>query len=74
VWDTGNDKNAALLNGVSGHARLFSCAQDLSRFAQLLLNGGEFHSIRILQKSTVDLFTRKQKGSSSPSAPCCMMR
>jgi beta-N-acetylhexosaminidase len=65
VWGTVHDENAALLNGVAGHAGLFSTARDLARFAQLLLNGGEMDSVRILQKSTIDLFTHKQRGSES---------
>ncbi len=65
VWGTVHDENAALLNGVAGHAGLFSTAQDLSRFAQMLLNGGELNGVRVLQKSTVDQFTKKQKGSES---------
>ena len=37
-----HDENAYALGGVAGHAGLFSTAADLSMFAQMMLNGGEY--------------------------------
>ena len=58
-----HDENAFALGGVAGHAGLFSTAADLSLFAQLLLNGGEYGGVRIIADSTVKLFTRRTSGS-----------
>ncbi|HJU90306.1 MAG TPA: serine hydrolase [Gemmatimonadaceae bacterium] len=58
-----HDENAYALGGVSGHAGLFSTAADLSIFAQMLLNGGEYNGVRILSDSTVRLFTNRAAGS-----------
>ena len=54
-----HDRNAAALGGVAGHAGLFSTAADLSIFAEMLLNGGTYHGVRIVRDSTVALFTRR---------------
>ncbi|HEU5175463.1 MAG TPA: serine hydrolase [Gemmatimonadaceae bacterium] len=58
-----HDENAFALGGVAGHAGLFSTATDLSVFAQMMLNGGEFNGIRLLKPETVELFTRRTAGS-----------
>jgi CubicO group peptidase (beta-lactamase class C family) len=57
-----HDENAFVLGGVAGHAGLFSTAADLSVFAQMLLNGGEYNGVRIVSDSTVALFTRRVAG------------
>lgn len=44
----------------SGGAGLVSTVKDYSRFAQMLLNGGELDGARILKKETVDLMTKSQ--------------
>src|SRR5947207_12393651 len=44
-----------LLGGVAGHAGLFSTADDLAIYAQMLLNQGEFKGKRILSPATVRL-------------------
>jgi uncharacterized protein YbbC (DUF1343 family)/CubicO group peptidase (beta-lactamase class C family) len=53
-----HDENAFALGGVAPHAGLFSTAGDLSRFAQMLLNGGVLAHRRIVSRDTVELFTR----------------
>jgi len=58
-----HDENAYALGGVAGHAGLFSTAADLSVFAQMMLNGGEYNGVRILADSTVQLFTRRAAGT-----------
>jgi CubicO group peptidase (beta-lactamase class C family) len=58
-----HDENAYVLGGVAGHAGLFSTAADLSIFAQMMLNGGEYNGVRIVSDSTVALFTRRAAGS-----------
>src|SRR5688572_6116054 len=58
-----HDENAYALGGVAGHAGLFSTAADLSIFAQMMLNGGEYNGIRILSDTVVALFTRRTAGT-----------
>lgn len=59
-----HDENAYALGGVAGHAGLFSTASDLSVFAQMLLNNGEFNGTRIVADTTVALFThRAERGT-----------
>lgn len=54
-----HDQGAAMLGGVSGHAGLFSNAQDLAVVFQMLLNGGSFNGERYLQPSTINYFNTK---------------
>ncbi len=55
-----HDPLAAAQGGVSGNAGLFSTAADLSRFAQMMLNGGELDGVRILKEETVKAMTSIQ--------------
>ena len=57
-----HDENAYALGGVAGHAGLFSTAADLSVFAQMMLNGGEYNGVQIISKPTVDLFISRAVG------------
>lgn len=51
-----HDQTAALMGGVSGHAGLFSNANDLAKLFQMLLNGGTYGEEKFLEKSTIDYF------------------
>ncbi len=55
-----HDENTWAMGGVSGHAGLFSTVEDLSRFCQMLLNGGFYVNKRLLRPETVALFTSRQ--------------
>jgi beta-N-acetylhexosaminidase len=55
-----HDENAALLGGVSGHAGLFSNANDMAKLAQMLLNKGSYGGKEYLKPETVHLFTKYQ--------------
>ena len=55
-----HDPLAAMQGGVSGNAGLFSTVADLSRFAQMMLNGGELDGVRILKDTTIRNMTRIQ--------------
>jgi CubicO group peptidase (beta-lactamase class C family) len=48
-----HDPRAFCLGGVAGHAGVFSTAQDVARWCQMLLNGGELDGHRILKAETV---------------------
>ncbi|WP_433162332.1 serine hydrolase [Kribbella sp. CA-247076] len=53
VWGSVHDENAWSLDGVAGHAGVFSTADDLAILAQTLLNGGSYRGARILKESSV---------------------
>lgn len=53
-----HDPTAYRMNGEAGHAGLFSTADDLARYCQMILNGGILDGQRILSPSTVALMTR----------------
>ena len=54
------DPIAGRLSGITGHAGVFSTAHDLSRFAAMILNGGELDGQRVLKKETVDMMISPQ--------------
>jgi CubicO group peptidase (beta-lactamase class C family) len=68
------DENASVMDGVAGHAGVFSTATDLATFAHSLLVGGA----PILRPETIALFTRRESspahtsralGWDTPSSP-----
>jgi beta-N-acetylhexosaminidase len=59
-----HDMGAAMFGGVSGHAGLFSTAEDLGILFQMLLNGGIYKGHRYFKRATVDLFTDKNSAIS----------
>ena len=52
-----HDPTSFRMNGVAGHAGLFSVADDLARFCQMLLNGGELDGKRVMSAQTVARMT-----------------
>jgi beta-glucosidase-like glycosyl hydrolase/CubicO group peptidase (beta-lactamase class C family) len=58
-----HDMGAAMLGGVSGHAGLFSSANDLAKIFQMLLNGGSYAGQEYLKPETVRLFTTRYAAS-----------
>lgn len=60
-----HDETAALLGGVAGHAGLFSTANDLSKFMEMIINKGIYNNQRIIKQETVDIFTQKKSDQSS---------
>ncbi|WP_231427881.1 serine hydrolase [Pedobacter sp. Leaf250] len=59
-----HDQGAALAGGVSGHAGLFSSANDLAIIYQMLLNKGTYGGTQYFKPETVDMFTSKQSNVS----------
>lgn len=49
------DGNAWALDGVAGHAGLFSSAHDLAVFGQMMLDGGAYDGTRVLSERAVKL-------------------
>lgn len=59
-----HDPAAAMLGGVSGHAGLFSTAEDLGHLMQMLGDGGSYKGHRYLSDSTINKFTAYQRKDS----------
>lgn len=58
-----HDQNAARLNGVAGHAGLYSTGRELALFAQMQLRRGTLDDgVALLRPETVDAFTRPGRG------------
>ena len=66
IWLRGqvHDPTSYRMNGVAGHAGLFSTANDLAIYCQMILNGGTYHGVRILSPMTVAEMTRPRVISS----------
>jgi uncharacterized protein YbbC (DUF1343 family)/CubicO group peptidase (beta-lactamase class C family) len=60
LWGEVHDPTARRMGGVAGHAGLFSDARDLSIFCQMLLNGGTYHGVHILNPLTIEKMTTPQ--------------
>ena len=57
LWGQVHDPTAHRMNGIAGHAGLFSTADDLARYCQMLLNGGTLDGKRIMSAQTVAKMT-----------------
>ncbi len=53
-----HDEGAAMMNGVSGNAGLFSTANELGVIYQTFLNDGYYNGKKIFNSSTITLFTQ----------------
>jgi uncharacterized protein YbbC (DUF1343 family)/CubicO group peptidase (beta-lactamase class C family) len=60
LWGEVHDPISYQMGGVAGHAGLFSTADDLSLFAQMLLNGGSVQGVSILSSLMVEKMTVPQ--------------
>src|SRR6185295_718425 len=67
LWLRGevHDPTSYRMNGVAGHAGLFSTANDLAIYCQMILNGGTYGGVRILSPLTVAEMTRPRVVSTS---------
>lgn len=52
-----HDPAAAMLGGVSGHAGVFSNANDLAKLAQMFLNNGTYGGKQYITASTIEKYT-----------------
>ncbi len=52
-----HDPTSRRMGGVTGHAGLFTTANDLARFARMMMNQGELDGVRVLKPETVKLMT-----------------
>jgi uncharacterized protein YbbC (DUF1343 family)/CubicO group peptidase (beta-lactamase class C family) len=53
-----HDPTAYRMGGIAGHAGLFSTADDLAVYCQMILNGGQYNGVRILSPLSVAMMTR----------------
>jgi uncharacterized protein YbbC (DUF1343 family)/CubicO group peptidase (beta-lactamase class C family) len=60
IWGKVHDPIAERMGGVAGHAGLFSTADDISIFAQMILNKGSYKNIHILSPHIVEEMTKPQ--------------
>nr|WP_263324788.1 serine hydrolase [Neobacillus sp. Marseille-Q6967] len=60
VWGEVHDENAWSLDGVAGHAGVFSTAEDLAKFAHIFINDGKYGGKSILKPETVKLMLENQ--------------
>ena len=54
-----HDETSAMLNGVAGHAGLFSTANDISKLIAMLMNKGKLEQNQLIKQSTVEMFTKR---------------
>ncbi len=55
-----HDPGAAMLGGVSGHAGVFSNANDLAKLGQMLLNQGSYGGEQFFKPKTLDVFNESR--------------
>jgi beta-N-acetylhexosaminidase len=60
VHGTVHDENAAMMQGVSGHAGLFANANDLAKLMQMYLDMGAYGGKRYIGEETLREFSRTQ--------------
>jgi CubicO group peptidase (beta-lactamase class C family) len=65
---TVHDPTACRMGGVAGNAGLFGTADDLARFARMMLGGGSLDGVRILAPETVAMMTAPQGPAGRPGA------
>jgi len=63
-----HDPTSNRMGGVAGHAGLFSTADDLAVFCQMILNGGELNGVRILSPLGVAEMMRPRQVSEDGGA------
>lgn len=63
-----HDPTSFRMKGVAGHAGLFSTADDLAIFCQMLLNGGLYNGARVLSPMTIAAMTQPHAVAESGAA------
>ena len=63
-----HDPTSFRMGGVAGHAGLFSTANDLAIYSQMILNGGAYGGVRILSPMAVAAMTRPRAVSEEGAA------
>jgi uncharacterized protein YbbC (DUF1343 family)/CubicO group peptidase (beta-lactamase class C family) len=61
-----HDPTSRYMGGIAGHAGLFTTADDLAKFAEMMIGRGESNGIRIFSAPTVEKFTTPQSPADQP--------
>lgn len=61
-----HDPTTRYMGGIAGHAGLFSTADDLARFAQMMVGEGRRAGVRVFSEATVEKFTTPQTPPDQP--------
>jgi uncharacterized protein YbbC (DUF1343 family)/CubicO group peptidase (beta-lactamase class C family) len=61
-----HDETSRYMGGVAGHAGLFSTADDVARFCQMMLDKGALNGTRLFSPLTVEKFTTPQTPPDQP--------
>ena len=61
-----HDPTSRYMGGVAGHAGLFTTADDLAKFAQMMLDNGTANGTRLFSPATVEKFTSPQSPADQP--------
>jgi uncharacterized protein YbbC (DUF1343 family)/CubicO group peptidase (beta-lactamase class C family) len=61
-----HDPTARYMGGIAGHAGLFTTADDLARYAEMMLGMGERDGVRIFSPATVKKFTEPASPADQP--------
>ena len=56
-----HDENAYIMGGVSGHAGLFSNAEDISSYSKMMINQGYANGVRYFSKISLKDLQRKAR-------------
>ncbi|NNE94212.1 MAG: DUF1343 domain-containing protein [Verrucomicrobiales bacterium] len=59
-----HDPVARRMQGVAGHAGIFTTVDDVVRFARMFVNKGELDGVRVFKEETIDLITQTHVPSS----------
>jgi CubicO group peptidase (beta-lactamase class C family) len=65
IWGEVHDETSSLLNGVAGHAGLFSTADDIGKLVQMLLGKGNYNGKQLIKVGAVELFTTRYSDRST---------
>ena len=61
-----HDETSRFMGGVAGHAGLFTTADDLAKFAQMMLDLGEVNGKRVFDPQVIRFFTSPQSPADQP--------
>jgi uncharacterized protein YbbC (DUF1343 family)/CubicO group peptidase (beta-lactamase class C family) len=66
LWGVVHDDTSRYMGGVAGHAGLFTTADDLGKFAQMLLDHGQANGTRLFSPLTIQKFTTPESPADQP--------
>lgn len=61
-----HDPTSRYMGGIAGHAGLFTTADDLAKFAQMMLDQGTANGTRLFSAATIQKFTTPQSPANQP--------